>query len=320
MVHFGTCAPSPEAARALRTKTAASNPIACEQSTPIRLHDTAHPWPVRDQFGRGTCVSFATIAAIELLSARRDDMPPERLSEQYLHERMLTAHPLPDDVQPTIPEGGVLLQQALQALGSHGVIPSAMMPYKPFSVGPDGTLNPPPPDEAIYLGQSNTVATQAYGTIGPAKGLPPAQVDTIVPKTDLAHKLLSYLQEGLPVVIGLPLFQHASGLSNWTLPNVIATGVVPCPEDDKAPELTGPRDDGHVVCLTGFEPDATEPLGGWFIFRNSWGLEFADHAKRPTDSHGPDRGAGLRGYGMLSATHVNTYCWEYLVPATHSCT
>ena len=73
--------------------------------------------------------------------------------------------------------------------------------------------------------------------------------------------------------------------------------------------LEGPRTDGHVVCVTGFIPDPAEPLGGWFVFRNSWGLEFASHATLP-DS-GPT--SGTRGYGLLSATHVNNYCWEYLV-------
>lgn len=311
MTYFGTCVPCKGALHTISAANTGQPPALCAQDTTIRLDVGILPWPVRDQFGRGTCVAFATLAAIELLRARRDDMPPERLSEQFLHERMLSVHPLSYDIRAQIPEGGVLLQQALQALESEGFVPSDMMPYKPVAHDAKGTPNPAPSEEALTAGQNNRILALAYGTIGPATGLAPTRVEQITPGTDTAQKLLAFLQNGHPVAIGVPLFQHASGLSNWTLPRTIQTGLVLCPKDAGAPPLDSPREDGHVVCLTGFEPDPDEPLGGWFIFRNSWGLEFADHAAIAKSG----LTAGLRGYGKLSATHVNAYCWEYLVPS-----
>lgn len=322
---FGTRAPSQfalDAIRAARGATMAYTSTTAPPPTPIpprprsmplatRLEaGVAHQWPARNQFGRGTCVAFATLAAVELHRALRDDLPPERLSEQFLHERMLSAHPLSAGEEKAIPEGGVLLHQALRALEQDGVVGSEHAPYKPSAAGLDGLPEPAPSEEAVNIGLGNRIECRAYGTIGTPDGLDPARVDNFRPGDRTAKKMLGFLREGLPVAVGVPLFQHPSGLNNWILPAALRDGIVHCPDDADAPPLDGPRADGHVVCLTGYEPDPTEPQGGWFVFRNSWGLDFANRsgvsAAHPS--------AGMRGYGLLSATHINNYCWEYLVP------
>jgi len=253
-------------------------------------------------------VAFATLAAIELVQARRDDMPPARLSEAFFHATMLQEHGLSDEEAAEVPEGGVLLHQAWRALAEHGFLGSEHAPYTP-----DWTL--PNAAEALDGALAKRAAVNrmrpvGYGTIGEPVTMAGESVDVITPGEGTASKVLDFLRSGLPVAVGVPLFQHASGLSNWTLPSAIRTGCVPCPEDAGAPLLEGPRSDGHVVCITGFTPDPSEPLGGWFIFRNSWGLEYASHAAIPVAG----RTSGVRGYGCLSATHLDLYCWEYLVP------
>lgn len=317
MIMFGSCTPSPDALKAIceaRCCENAAPPLEGAPSqrrkalAPIRLDAGVAPhWSPRDQFGRGTCVAFATLAAVELHRALRDDMPPERLSEQFLHERMTTAHALPEDEAIDLPQGGVLLRQALHALEEDGVVGSEHAPYKPFVADANGA------DEARQselLAMSTRIACRAYGTIGNPQSLDAARIDPILPGQMTAQKILDFLKLGLPVAIGVPLFRHPSGLSNWVLPSALRSGLVTCPDDAHAPPLGGPRADGHVVCVTGFTPSTSDPLGGWFVFRNSWGLDFASHSA--TDE--ADRRAGLRGYGLISATHVNNYCWEYLVP------
>jgi hypothetical protein len=66
---------------------------------------------------------------------------------------------------------------------------------------------------------------------------------------------------------------------------------------------------GHAVCVVGFQADDDEPAGGHFVFRNSWGRDFARAANTtigtPTIPFSP-----LRGFGTLPAEYVERHCWE----------
>lgn len=322
MIMFGTNTPSPDALDAIRearNSDYVAKPLDGVQPlhrrgglAPIRLDASVSlQWPPRDQFGRGTCVAFATLAAVELHRALRDDMPPERLSEQFLHDRMTTAHILPEAEAAHLPQGGVLLRQALHALEEDGVVRSELAPYKPVAASANGSDGA---RVAALLAMGTRIECRAYGTIGSPQSLDPARIDQIHPGQMTAQRILDFLKLGLPVAIGVPLFQHPNGHSNWVLPAALRSGVVQCPDDAHAPPLEGPRADGHVVCITGFVPVPADPLGGWFVFRNSWGLDFASHSTTAAKN----LTAGLRGFGLISATHVNNYCWEYLVPVPKS--
>ena len=129
----------------------------------------------------------------------------------------------------------------------------------------------------------------------------------------LARRVVALLAARCPVAAGFPALPHDSGFTNWTLPSARRRGVILCPEDDGAPPFGAPSmaAGGHVVCITGFRPDDEEPSGGWFVFRNSWGLDFASEAAATTGPLAPP----ARGYGLMSASHVDRYCWEYLAPA-----
>ncbi|WP_295511607.1 hypothetical protein [uncultured Sulfitobacter sp.] len=308
---FGAVVPDKNAYQAdLGTKITRAAPLRLEVDGPISLDEPwRYLWPTRDQFGRGTCVAFGTIAAIELLRAREMDMPPERLSEQFLHEQMLSQFPLALAEIDTMPEGGSLLRQAWQVIENRGVLDADKQPYRPAAhgIGPSG---PRAAADLEAAADTQRFTCLSYGRVGHPKDGDDPRTVFFSSGDEIALTLLNYLKDGYPVVIGIPLFLHPSGLTNWTLPSVLAQGRVHCPDDADAPALEGPRDDGHVICLTGFIPDAAEPLGGWFTFRNSWGTEFA---ARALGDAAPVGSAG-RGNGILSATHVNAYCWEYLVP------
>ena len=73
------------------------------------------------------------------------------------------------------------------------------------------------------------------------------------------------------------------------------------------PPATSVVSDGHSVCVVGFQPDDTEPNGGFFIFRNSWDVSWAYAAPSPGNGFSPER-----GYGDISATYIEDYMWELL--------
>jgi len=119
-----------------------------------------------------------------------------------------------------------------------------------------------------------------------------------------AATILSLLQNDRPVAASFPVFADPSnptGPTNWTMQVSWLYGRV------IDPPLHSVAKGGHCVCITGFVPDSTEPSGGYFIFRNSWGTGWASAVPAPSGSASPEQ-----GYGEISATYVDTYCWELL--------
>jgi C1A family cysteine protease len=65
--------------------------------------------------------------------------------------------------------------------------------------------------------------------------------------------------------------------------------------------LLDPCEGAHAFCIVGYEDDDREesiarPGGGCFIFRNSWGTDWA-----PSNEHG-------RGYGQIPYDYLTRYC------------
>ncbi|MEJ8562088.1 hypothetical protein QTO30_13230 [Yoonia sp. GPGPB17] len=222
---------------------------------------------------------------------------------------MKSKFPLRSAEEATMPDGGLLLRQAWAVIENVGLVDTAHVPYRSaaHSMAASG---PPAPASVETRAAQDTFTCVEYGRIGKAREGDDPRTVYFSTGEGIAQKCLDFLSAGYPIVVGIPLFLHPSGLTNWTLPSALAHGLVHCPEDAESPPLDGPRSDGHVVCLTGFVPDETEPMGGWFTFRNSWGTEFA---ARSLGDDMPQAAKG-RGNGRLSATYLNEYCWEYLVP------
>lgn len=283
-------------------------------------------WPARDQFGRGTCVAFAVIAMLELHEAHRSGVGlPGRISE-HLFYRLLRQAGLGAirDGRSTLTEdqwraGATTLEMALDVLRASPpeAVPTVdwSEPYRPVAdglpvpgVAQPGEVAPPLPLPVPPLVHGWKRVEGDGDPADPAPGgrnaYPSARERTA---SDLFR---AHLAAGHPVAAGFPTFPHDGGHTNWTLPRTWREGRVACPQDAGAPRLGAADGSGHVVCLTGFAPDEDEPSGGWFSFRNSWGLGFG---ASPTGK-GPAR-VPARGYGILSATHVDLYCWEFLSPA-----
>jgi C1A family cysteine protease len=238
-------------------------------------------WPVRDQGGRGTCISFATTACVEHDDGTR---PTPDLSEQFLYWAIKThtADPHPNGV-------GTYLQYARDALGSDGICTEALWSYNGTqtqveSQGGGGN----PTAGAVADAATRLKAGLTYQGFQGAGG---------------AAAVLAGLQAGSPVAITIPVFSDPAvpNVDNWSTSVALLYGRV------LNPPSTASVSAGHAVCILGFAPDASEPNGGCFIFRNSWNTSWASSAPAPGRSYAPER-----GYGDISATYIETYLWELL--------
>lgn len=241
----------------------------------LRLND----WPVRDQGNRGTCVSFGTTACIEHYKAQTGHGAD--LSEQFLYWAIKT-----HTADPAPAKDGTWLEFARAALQSHGICAEADWRYVEVAVNPISGALPGRPGATALANAAGSRMLGAFHARSPGAA---------------AATALSLLRDNLrPVAICLPVFVDPltpDGATNWTTPVGWSYGTV------INPPPTSKVKSGHCVCITGFVPDASEPQGGYFIIRNSWDRDW-----------GSRNGSGTRapepGYGSISASYVNTYCWE----------
>lgn len=251
-----------------------SGPLTDEQPLMIQVCGN---WPVRSQGQRGTCVSFATTAAYELYQCSSEDRW-EDLSEQFLYWA-IKHHAL--DGIPN--QDGTWHKYAVQALKDHGISDEAACPYNPTPGTP--VSHHPLPSGALTDAASrktNTPVATSYSTT-----------------SGKAAILLNKLREHNGVAIALPVFDSPSGHThNWI------TGVA-----QRFGEVQNPLpgwfvNGGHAVCCVGFVNDPDEPMGGYFVIRNSWGTDWG-FSLPDQDYAGPEP-----GYGQVSASYVDRYLWE----------
>jgi hypothetical protein len=237
------------------------------------------PWPVRDQWLRGTCVAHSIVALVEHFNAG-NTMPD--YSEQFLFAQAKQL-----DNMPNI--DGTQLEFGANALRAHGVCDELSLRYNPTPVAAD-------------IGHVSSLPTSAAAM---ARHPPPAYQRMRRPTPRGAAKAL-YSQlnrRRLPVAISVPVFFDTlrHNVSNWMTPRALNYGEVTNP-------LRGMlARGGHAVCVTGYVNDASAAGGGWFIFRNSWGPEWARLA--PPGVRG--RPSPAVGYGAISAYYVDRFLWEY---------
>jgi len=236
-------------------------------------------WSVRNQGDRGTCVAHALAACrehAELVTGTKPDGLD--LSEQFLFWAAKQHDPASDD-------DGTRLEYGAQALAQNGVCPDVDWPY-------DGTVratvtHADPPH--IPSATARTKAQQFCRPIGHLQSGGNAA---------LVLRLLT--SRRAPVAITLPVFADpvASSRDNWNTPVAQQYGVV------INPPPTSVAVGGHAVAIVGYVSDRAEPNGGYFIFRNSWGSDWARGAPS-ANRHTPEP-----GYGQVSASYVEEYLWE----------
>jgi hypothetical protein len=246
-------------------------------------------WLVRNQEERPTCIAFAAVACVELARARQGKAF-EELSTQFVYWNM-RQNPPPGDLPPDWAEGATKLGQAKDVLATLGVCSAVKCAYvAPLPAGTpvEGAA---PDGDAVKDAATRRVPDIFY------RDFP----------RDAARLVYDQLSRGQPVAIALPQFAATPTASrtNWDDPWVVSSGEV----FDPLPGMV--QASGHAVCITGFQPDPAEAKGGWFIFKNSMGTRWAQDAPDPS---GPLPHVPQRGYGALSATYVDKYCWEIFSP------
>jgi C1A family cysteine protease len=196
--------------------------------------------PIREQANRGTCVSFATTALHEYaLRARGQN---RNLSEQYLYFRIKQL-----DGSPNI--CGTWQSAARDALKRFGECRETVWPYNPN----------------LPCNQGGPVPNKADQDAAKYK----LQLQQLNPK-DVAG-IKAVLASGRPVAISIPVWQ-----SWYASADTFATGRITMRIGNESGPNGQPA--GHAVCLIGYQDNAQYPGGGYFILRNSWGVDWASQS------------------------------------------
>ncbi len=193
--------------------------------------------PIRNQEKRGTCVSFAALAAVEHWMS--DAGAYQDISEQFLYWNCKT-----NDGSPN--SAGTWLGVAYPLLQRDGCCLEVDWTYQPLPIPNNEGQAPPPP-----------------GTQAKALGFRIPSVRTISP-TSVAD-IRTTLKQNRVVSFSVPVF------NSWYRSNaVIYSGEITMPIPAEL------RAGGHAMCIVGCIDLPGEPAigGGRFIIRNSWGANW----------------------------------------------
>lgn len=241
-------------------------------------------WPVRDQMARGTCVAFALAACRESHDLVISGNYALDLSEQFLYWATKQR-------DPNRSNEGTFLRFGAEALEHEGICEMNDWPYS-------GNLNL---SNITHEAPGVDPSPTAFSNAGKWRYAARTRTASNVGSTGNAQTVLSLLHQfQRPVAITLPVFYDpVTGQgNNWQTPTAFSYGIV----SNNPPGALPLK--GHAVCVIGFVQDWTEPTGGYFIFRNSWGSDWATHAPS-TYSYSP-----AVGYGQVPATYVDRQVWE----------
>jgi hypothetical protein len=216
--------------------------------------------PVRDQANRGTCVAQAGCAVLEYHHQMDRDSQIDH-SEQFLYWKAKQTDGHPES-------GGTWLEVAMPIMVDTGVCVEQVWPYNPDPIPGNESQGPPP---------SSAEADAHYHR---AQG-----------HQQLNHRasveIRGILDGGRPVAISVPVFRNWYGN-----PNTNALGLIPMPLP------TSVLEGGHAMCAVGYDYDDEFAGGGYFILRNSWGLDWAPLS--PIQA----------GYGVIPFSYIDLYGWE----------
>lgn len=204
--------------------------------------------------------SRGTCVAFAMVALREFALKRNRaLSEQFLYWdcKQKDGHAGP----------GTYISTGVECISHDGVCKAKIWPYVPSRTGDEGQ-GPPP------RGASRNAAKYR------ASGFSALRVDIRELKACLAYGTKGC---GLPILFAVPVFP------SWGNAETSRTGKVFMPFENE--QAIG----GHALCLAGYTENESIPGGGYFIFRNSWGVAWARES--PVSA----------GYGMLPYAYMQKY-------------
>lgn len=238
--------------------------------------------PIIDQGERGTCVAHAMVASAEFA------YPSVTLSAQYAYwsAKRHGADPRPH-------REGTWLKCANQGMGVVGLCEERYWPYASYTI---------PNDQAHELG-GIAPSLRALNN-GASRQRCAAFCDDVAHATHgKAGLVLQHLKVG-PVVVSLPVFREVkTGANNWHWFGATNYGHVLDPVCNSV--LVG----CHAVCLFCYIPSSAAKGGGWFVFKNSWGINDWSNGGGSAPASDPQL---QNGYGYFSAEFVDTYLQELM--------
>jgi hypothetical protein len=243
-------------------------------------------WALRNQNYQPTCIAHAVVAGLELIlvaSERASVVQP--LSARFLYHQMRNKGPgtvFRGARMSEWSQGFTSFEDAKDALRDTGICLQ--------STWPDSDLLGEKPRQAAYEEAKRfRCETEHYNH---------RKLEQI--RGGIAKFILDKLKAGQPVAIALPAFGEAEGMpNNWNRTSVLLSGHVQDPRPSEGPVEAS----GHAVCIVGFLPRQGNETDDVFVFRNSLGEDFASL---------PQPSVLARGYGKISASHVEQYTWELL--------
>lgn len=255
------------------------------------LGDWPNLWPVRDQgYAEPTCVPFTANACLER-AALKPGLGAERLASVFLYQRIRSRF------GPAQGKGGSKLTEIAATMPASGVCREALW-------RDSETPMAQPSDAALQDALTRRRGAECTDLGWQAANRP----------SGAARVVLQLLRQGLPVAITMPTFRDpASGstITNWTDAYARVTGEVRPKKDEW--DFVG----GHAVCILGFQPAIKDPLGGYFVFRNSWGSRFATQPLSPPAAKAGEKPVSPTvpgiGYGVIGASQIEGYVAEILV-------
>jgi C1A family cysteine protease len=205
-------------------------PMLAAAALPVSVDLRPFCSPVRDQGQLGSCTAFAMAAGLREFMLWKT--VETILSPAYLYYRER-------ELEGTIYEdSGAYIRDGMKVLAKQGVCPEFDEPYNvhTFAIRPSVKATT---DALKYK-------IGAYHRVYKLAGIKAA------------------LAEGLPVVIGMEVYESFEG------DDVASSGFVPMPK--RGEQILG----GHAVLVVGYQNSADWPGGGYLIVKNSWSRNWGD--------------------------------------------
>lgn len=274
------------------------------RTVPDTVLQFAKTWPSKSQHGsRGTCTAFSFTAMCEYHAAQAEEQPQEPpFSEEFLYSKM--RREMKKLAPPNADTGSTYLIQAIRAMQEFGLCTEEILPYQGAQNDPAWSVSDTRKHQeqlSPHILQNRRVFYWRPDLSNLRKPMP-FSVGSF-------SQLITELE--VPICISLPIYPDR-GILPWTVGIGWDTGVIPEPTQGWE-DIPDKKLSGHSICLVGSVSDEEAPGKGWFIFRNSWGPEFA--AREPEVDVLKD--VLMPGYGAISFDHVQKHCWEvaYLLPS-----